>query len=124
MSDGILIKDNHLAFVPAAELLRRAKESRSPLHGIEIEVQDLNTLAEVLKNPPDVIMLDNFSLEALPAAIRKIRESSGSRIEVSGGVSLENVRNIAELRPDYISVGALTHSVRSLNLTMDYEVKR
>lgn len=121
LSDGILIKDNHLECVAETEILARARRGRSPLHGIEIEVQSLKVLPEVLANPPDVIMLDNLSLEDMARAIKMI--DGKSAIEASGGISLETVRAVAELGVDYISVGQLTHSVRALDLTMDIELQ-
>jgi nicotinate-nucleotide pyrophosphorylase (carboxylating) len=89
---------------------------------VEIEVQDFNTLSTVLENPPDVIMLDNFSDEELPIAIRQIKASSKNCcIEASGGMTLERVSKIAGFGMDYISVGQLTHSSPSLNMSMDLE---
>ena len=117
LSDGILIKDNHRALVGGVELIRLAKEKRSPLHRIEIEVQDGALLDRVLPERPDVIMLDNMDLEEIANAIQKI--DGCCAIEVSGGVSLSSVGAIAALGVDYISVGALTHSVRALDLTLD-----
>jgi nicotinate-nucleotide pyrophosphorylase (carboxylating) len=120
LSDGILIKDNHLACLPEKVILQRAKENRSPLHAIEIEVQSLDVLSSVLQNPPDVIMLDNLSLPEMKRAMEMI--DGRSRVEVSGGISLDRVKSIAELGVDYISVGALTHSVKALDLTLDIQL--
>lgn len=117
LKSGILIKENHLVFVDESRALERAAVNRSPLHLIEIEVQDLKTLDKVLKNPPDVIMLDNFGPDDLKIAINRI--AGRSRIEISGGVTLENVATIARLGVGDISVGRLTHSACALNLSMD-----
>lgn len=117
LSNGILIKENHLVFVDESSALARAAVNRSPLHPIEIEVQDMETLDKVLKNPPDVIMLDNFGPDDLNIAVDRI--AGRSRIEVSGGVTLENVATIARLGVGDISVGRLTHSAPALNLSMD-----
>lgn len=121
LSDGILIKDNHIAIGGAIPLLKRAEETRSPLHRVEIEVQNLEQLDEVLSVGADVIMLDNFDHAMLREGIKRVRERASDRtkIEVSGGVSLESVRAIAELGVDYISVGMLTHSVTALNMSLD-----
>lgn len=124
LADGILIKDNHITVAGEKALLEKAAQTRSPLHGIEIEVQSLESLKRVLESPlPDVIMLDNLSVEEMRLAIQQIKTVSALgaeiRIEASGGVNLETVRAIAETGVDYISVGALTHSARSLNLTLD-----
>jgi len=124
LSDGILIKENHCAIENASTLLKSAHEKRSPLHGIEIEVQDFNALARVLKSPyrPDVIMLDNFSSEDAVKAVAQIRDQApGCRIEASGGMCLETVRQFAEAGVDYISVGQLTHSVPVFNLSLDFQ---
>ena len=122
LSDGILIKENHQAFVEPITLIERAKQDRSPLHRVEIEVQDFETLEKVIRNPPDVIMLDNFSITDIDRAIKKIRtecKTDRCLIEVSGGISLDKVGNIAALGVDYISVGSLTHSSSALNMSLD-----
>jgi nicotinate-nucleotide pyrophosphorylase (carboxylating) len=119
LSDGILIKDNHLAVVGEKEILTRARNTRSPLHAIEIEVQNPDVLPIILENPPHLIMLDNLDLEQMEEAIRLI--GGRSEIEASGGVNLQTVGPIAALGVDYISVGALTHSVKALDLTLDVE---
>jgi nicotinate-nucleotide pyrophosphorylase (carboxylating) len=124
LSDGILIKENHQIFEQPKNILERSLWERSPLHRVEIEVQDFSTLEFVLETPPDVIMLDNFSETDLLRAISKIRshaKSGNCRIEVSGGMTLEKVAKIAAMKVDYISVGALTHSSPSLNMSMDLE---
>ncbi len=124
LSDGILIKDNHLAFSSEIEILAQAAKQRSPLHGIEIEVQSLEQLEQVLTSPdlPDVIMLDNLPVEAMKKALHLIDRRC--RVEVSGGVRLEQVKELAALGVDYISVGRLTHTVTSLDLTLDTELKK
>ena len=117
LSDGILIKDNHQSILSAAECVRAARQTRSPLHRIEVEVQSLELLKEVLPERPDVIMLDNFSVGSVREALVLIQGSCA--VEVSGGVTLENVRSFAETGVDYVSVGRLTHSANSLDLTLD-----
>jgi|688.fasta_scaffold76353_5 nicotinate-nucleotide pyrophosphorylase (carboxylating) len=124
LSDGILIKDNHTALVKEELLLERAHATRSPLHGIEIEVQNFSSLEAVLQstNSPDIIMLDNFSVVDMKEAVSIIRQkNSNCRIEASGGVSLESVAAIAATGVDTISVGRITHSASCLNLTLDFE---
>lgn len=117
LSDGILIKDNHLAFIGEQDVIRRARGNRSPLHRVEIEVQSLESLEKVLQSPPDVIMLDNFSFEDLKKAIGLI--GNRCEIEVSGGMDLTKVKAVAAMGVHYISVGQLTHSAPSLNLSLD-----
>lgn len=124
LSDGILIKENHAMLENELELLRRAALSRSPLHGIEIEVQNVETLHRILKSdfPPDVIMLDNLSPQEVSQCVKEIRkELPKCRIEASGGVNLDSVRALAETGVDYISVGRITHSAPNLNLSLDFQ---
>lgn len=128
LADGFLIKDNHLALIaaqagstaaadPVARACRLAKE-RAP-HGLKIEVE-ARTLEEVrgaLEGHADIILLDNME----PGLIRRCVELIKGRalVEVSGGITLETVREIAAAGPDLISVGALTHSAPAVNLSMD-----
>jgi nicotinate-nucleotide pyrophosphorylase (carboxylating) len=122
LDDAILIKDNHVAAcggVGAA--IRRARAAAGHLVKIEAEVDGLAQLDEALAEAPDVIMLDNFSLADLAAAVARARGRAGGRVvlEASGGVSLESVRAIAETGVDVISVGALTHSAPALDIGLD-----
>lgn len=118
LSDGILVKDNHLANLGEAEIVRRARDVRSPLHRVELEAQSLEQLDRILVNPPDVVMLDNMDRATMAEAIRRI--AGRCEIEVSGGITLATVRAVAELGVHYVSVGALTHSAPSANLTLDF----
>jgi len=118
LDDAILIKDNHVAAcggVGAA--IRRARAAAGHLVKVEAEVDSLDQLDEALAERPDVIMLDNFSLADLRAAVA--RAKGRVVLEASGGVSLETVRAIAETGVDVISVGALTHSAASLDIGLD-----
>ncbi len=117
LSDGILIKDNHLVFLPEAEAVARARASKSPLHRVEVEVQSLEQLDRLLENPPDIIMLDNFSLGEIEVALDRI--DGRCEVEISGGVTLETVGAYAATGVDYISVGRLTHSAPALDLSLD-----
>ena len=119
LADGILIKDNHLALAggDVAGACRLARE-RAP-HGLKIEVE-AKTLEEVraaLDGGADIILLDNMDVPAIRKAVELIK--GRAMIEVSGGVTLSNVREIAAAGPDIISVGALTHSAPAVNLSMD-----
>ncbi len=114
--DGILIKDNHIAAVGSIkEAVRRAKTGHHPAK-IEIEVEDLRALNEAIEAGADIIMLDNMTI----GDIRKAVDISAGRVilEASGGVTLENVRGIAETGVDLISVGALTHSAPSVDISL------
>ena len=118
LDDAILIKDNHVAAAGGvAPAIRRAKAAAGHLVKVECEVDSLAQLEEALAERPDVIMLDNFSLADLRAAVAR----AGGRVvlEASGGVTLETVRAIAETGVDVISVGALTHSAPVLDIGLD-----
>jgi nicotinate-nucleotide pyrophosphorylase (carboxylating) len=118
LDDAILIKDNHVAACGSVgEAIRRAKAFAGHLIKVEVEVDSLIQLQEALACDPDVIMLDNFSLDDLRDAV----EIAAGRVklEASGGVTLETVRAIAETGVDVISVGALTHSAKVLDIGLD-----
>jgi nicotinate-nucleotide pyrophosphorylase (carboxylating) len=118
LDDAILIKDNHVAaaggIVPA---LTRAKAYGGHLLPIEVEVDSLAQLEEALHFAPTCIMLDNFSLADLRAAVARV--AGTVTLEASGGVNLATVADIAATGVDYISVGALTHSAPCLDLGLD-----
>lgn len=119
LSDGILIKDNHLALAGRdfARACRVARE-RAP-HGlkIEVEVQTIDEVRAALDGGADIILLDNMDLPSIRKAVDLIKGQA--LIEVSGGVTLSNIREIAAAGPDLISIGALTHSAPAVNLSMD-----
>jgi nicotinate-nucleotide pyrophosphorylase (carboxylating) len=118
LDDAILIKDNHVAACGSVgEAVRRARAFAGHLVKVEVEVDSLLQLQEALAGDPDVIMLDNFSLADMREAVRIV--DGRVTLEASGGVTLETVREIAETGVDVISVGALTHSVRVLDIGLD-----
>lgn len=113
--DGILIKDNHLRLagsIPGA--VRRAKRAGVP---VEVECDTLDQVREALAAGADEILLDNMPLETLREAVALT--AGRARLEASGGVTLETVRAIAETGVDFVSVGALTHSARSLDVSLE-----
>ena len=120
LSDGILIKENHSDITPIEEIVKRARAHHSPLHRIEIEVQSMEFLRRVLPLKPDIVMLDNFPLSEIPIALKLIERRC--LVEVSGGVSLDNIGSIAATGVDTISVGQLTHSARALDLSLDISI--
>ncbi len=118
LDDAILIKDNHIvAAGGVGPALERAKAAAGHLVRIEIEVDNLGQLDEALPHAPDVIMLDNFTLENLRTAVA--RAKGRTVLEASGGVSLQTVGSIALTGVDVISSGALTHSAPSLDIGLD-----
>jgi nicotinate-nucleotide pyrophosphorylase (carboxylating) len=118
LDDAILIKDNHVAAAGGVgNAIRRARAAAGHLVMVEAEVDGLDQLDQALAEGPDVIMLDNFSLDDLRFAVA--RAKGLVRLEASGGVTLETVRAIAETGVDVISVGALTHSAPVLDIGLD-----
>lgn len=120
LDDAALIKDNHLALGgDLAEAVRRLKARRVT---IEVEAQSMRQVREQAELPVDVIMLDNFPLADMKRAVAWLRRvRSDVQIEASGGITLKTVRAVARTGVDRISVGALTHSVRSLDISLDIE---
>ncbi len=118
LDDAILIKDNHVAACGGVgEALRRVRAHAGHMVRIEVEVDSLAQLAEALEHRPDVIMLDNFTLVDLRAAVAMA--SGRVALEASGGVDLTTVRDIARTGVDFISVGALTHSAPVFDIGLD-----
>jgi nicotinate-nucleotide pyrophosphorylase (carboxylating) len=116
--DGILIKDNHIkAFGSIEKLLDIAIKNKPFGKQIEIEVSNLDELKIVLNYPIDIVLLDNFKIEGIKEAVKII--NGKCKIEVSGGIKLESVKEIAKLGVDYISVGALTHSSRWVDISLE-----
>ncbi|MEX1231042.1 MAG: carboxylating nicotinate-nucleotide diphosphorylase [Planctomycetaceae bacterium] len=126
--DGCLIKDNHLGAWRAAdashslaEAVRQARANPDNDLPIEVEVDDLNQLADVLTAMPQMVLLDNMNAEQLKQAVAMRDQSApGVLLEASGGITLENVAEIAHSGVDRISIGALTHSVTALDLGFDW----
>ncbi|MFC0632993.1 carboxylating nicotinate-nucleotide diphosphorylase [Brevundimonas balnearis] len=121
LDDAILIKDNHIAVCGGvAQAIRAARARAGHLVKVEVEVDDLIQLDEALAEAPDVVMLDNFGLDDLRAAVNRV-QGVGVRpvLEASGGVNLRTVRAVAATGVDVISVGALTHSAASLDVGLD-----
>ena len=135
LHDGFLIKDNHLALaggsdgpIPASDAAKKALKWRggtvermSTPEMVEIEVDSLEQFRDVLPSTPDIILLDNFSLDQLSQAVAiRDRESSTVELEASGNVTIETIREIAKTGVDRISSGALTHQAQSLDLGLDW----
>jgi nicotinate-nucleotide pyrophosphorylase (carboxylating) len=118
LDDAILIKDNHVAACGSVgEAVRKARAAAGHLIKVEVEIDGLDQLEDALAHRPDVVMLDNFSLDDLRRAVAQT--ASRATLEASGGVTLTTVRAIAETGVDVISVGALTHSAPVLDIGLD-----
>lgn len=118
LDDAILIKDNHVAACGSVgEAIRRAKAFAGHLVKVEVEVDSLVQLQEALAYDPDVIMLDNFTVDDMREAVKLV--DGRIKLEASGGVTLDTVRAFAETGVDVISVGALTHSAKVLDIGLD-----
>jgi nicotinate-nucleotide pyrophosphorylase (carboxylating) len=126
LSDAVLAKDNHLAVLTAAgssvtEVILAARAELGHTTHLEVEVDRLDQIEPVLAGGVDTIMLDNFSLADLRTGVAQV--AGRALVEASGGVTLDTVKAIAETGVDIISVGALTHSVRALDLGLDVVVR-
>lgn len=118
--DGILIKENHIVAAGGiATAVERARNRAPHTLRIEIETQNLAEVAEAIEAGADIILLDNMDVPLLADAVRLIDGRALS--EASGGVNLDTVRSIAETGVDFISVGALTHSYRSADISMLFQ---
>jgi nicotinate-nucleotide pyrophosphorylase (carboxylating) len=119
LSDGILIKDNHIAAVGGVrEAVQRAKSKAPHSLKIEVEVENLDDLEDALEAGADIVLLDNFTLEMMREAVAQ--NNGRALLEVSGGVTLDSVRAIAETGVDFVSCGALTHSARAIDISMEF----
>ncbi len=115
--DGVLIKENHIAAAGGiSAAIERAKLQLPHTLKIEIETCDLTEVAEALQAGADIIMLDNMNLDEMRQGVKLI--AGKALVEASGGVNLERVRDIAETGVNIISVGALTHSVTAVDISM------
>ncbi len=124
LEDGILIKDNHIAAVRSQglnikEIVARAREEASPELIIEIEVKTQDEAAQAADAGANIILLDNMTPEQMRQAVGLI--SGRALTEASGGINLENVRAVAETGVDRISIGALTHSPKALDISLELD---
>jgi nicotinate-nucleotide pyrophosphorylase (carboxylating) len=124
LSDGILIKDNHIAAARTrgmgiAEVIARAREMAPHTLRVEIEVTDLEQLRQAVDAGADVVLLDNMSPVMMAEAVAYAR--GRCLLEASGGITAANVREIAETGVDFISAGSLTHSAKALDISLNVE---
>lgn len=121
LSDGILIKDNHLVLVPVEEAIRKAKAA-SAYRKIEIEVETAGDARAAARAGTDILLFDNMAPDTVRKTIRDL-EQAGLRnrvtIELSGGITAETIREYARTGADVISLGALTHTVRNFSVTLE-----
>ncbi|GDY08560.1 nicotinate-nucleotide diphosphorylase [Planctomycetia bacterium] len=123
--DGVLIKDNHLAALvrgqSIADAVRQARSVSPSGIAIEVEVDSLEQLRDALVGGPEIVLLDNMGPPMLREAVRLRDEIAPAvRLEASGGITLDNVRKIAETGVNRISIGALTHSAPALDIAFDW----
>ena len=120
LSDGVLIKNNHIALAGGVgPALERAHQNRRGEQVIEIEVRALDELEEALKHGAEAVLLDNMPVDMVKRAVERCSQASRHiPLEVSGGINLENVRAYAETGVNFISVGALTHSAPAVDMSL------
>ena len=117
LSDGVMLKDNHISACGGIkEAVALARQNTSFVRKIEVETENLEMVKEALEAKADIIMLDNMDLEVALEAVKIIDKKAIT--EFSGNVSLETIKNIGKIGVDFVSVGALTHSFRVLDLSM------
>ncbi len=124
LSDAVMIKDNHIAGAGSiTEAVRRVKACIPHTAKIEVEVETFNELREVIHTGVDIILLDNMTTEQLRRAVRFVKEHAKKAIslEASGNMTLERLPEVAATGVDIISVGALTHSVNALDISLKFE---
>lgn len=124
LADGILIKDNHIAILKdsnmnLSDIVNISRQNTITPNKIEIEVTNLSQLEDALLGKPDIILLDNMSIEDMRKSVKRV--NAKLLLEASGNVTLENIASIAETGVDLISVGALTHSSKALDISLETE---
>ena len=117
--DGILIKENHITSAGSIEGAVKAARLASPGIPVEVEVENEVQITEALAAEADILLLDNFTPDGLISAVRL--NAGRARLEASGGVTLENIRTVAQTGVDFISIGALTKNVHAIDLSMRFE---
>ena len=125
LADGILIKDNHIAVLrrrglSIKEIVAKARHKASPELKIEIEVKTPEEASQAAEAGADIVMLDNMNLKDMRQAVRLVK--GRALIEASGGITLESVRDVAKTGVDLISIGALTHSPKALDISLELEL--
>ncbi len=124
LGDGVLIKDNHLAalrssVVGLGEAVKKARKRAPRAMKVEVEVESVKQAQEALSAGADIIMLDNMNVKDMRRVVKLVQ--GRALLEASGGITLDNVRSVAEAGVDLISVGALTHSAKALDISLEVE---
>jgi len=121
LSDAALIKDNHIAAAGGVKAAFNAVRSAFPTAPIEIEVDTLEQLAEVLPLKPDLVLLDNMTPEQCREAVSLV--AGQTKLEASGGITIDKARSYAETGVNYLAIGALTHSAKNFDIGLDVRSK-
>jgi nicotinate-nucleotide pyrophosphorylase (carboxylating) len=121
LSDAALIKDNHIAAAGGVKAAFNAVRSAFPTAPIEIEVDTLEQLAEVLPLKPDLVLLDNMTPDQCRKAVSLV--AGQTKLEASGGITLNEARSYAETGVNYLAIGALTHSAKNFDIGLDVRSK-
>jgi nicotinate-nucleotide pyrophosphorylase (carboxylating) len=121
LSNAALIKDNHIAAAGGVVAAFSLVHEKFPTSEIEIEVDNLQQLRDVLPLKPGLVLLDNMSPSQCAEAVALV--AGATKLEASGGITIENARAYAEAGVDYIAVGALTHSAPNFDIGLDMEVE-
>jgi nicotinate-nucleotide pyrophosphorylase (carboxylating) len=124
LGDGVLIKDNHLAALRTSgvgleEAVKKARKRAPRAMKVEVEVESVKQAQEALSAGADIIMLDNMNVNDMRRVVKLVQ--GRALLEASGGITLDNVRSVAESGVDLISVGALTHSAKALDISLEVE---
>ena len=124
LGDGVLIKDNHLAALRSSglglgEAVKKARKRAPRAMKVEVEVESVKQAREALSAGADIIMLDNMNVKDMRRVVELVH--GRALLEASGGITLDNVRSVAETGVDFISVGALTHSAKALDISLEVE---
>jgi nicotinate-nucleotide pyrophosphorylase (carboxylating) len=122
LDDGVLIKDNHVRLAGSVrEAVKRMKDD-DPEMPIEVEAQSLDQVDEAIAAGADIILVDNLPLDAIREAVKRVIAQGGrAKIELSGGVTLDRIPDLAKTGANYVSVGALTHSAPAADLSFELE---
>jgi len=120
--DMFLIKENHIAVAGSISKAVMLAKNYDPNVKIEVEVRNFNEVKEAVDTEADIIMLDNMDDSGIKNCVKYIRENSDKNIEVSGNITLERIKRLRDIDIDFISMGALTHSVKAADISLILEV--